>query len=75
MRQFGLIGFPLSHSFSKGYFANHFLTENILDAQYENYPIESIDSLTDLWKNNPALKGLKDRQENFAEYSKLFKVG
>ena len=58
MRQFGLIGFPLSHSFSKGYFANHFLTENILDAQYENYPIESIDSLTDLWKNNPALKGL-----------------
>ena len=58
MRQFGLIGFPLSHSFSKGYFANHFLTENILDAQYENYPIESIDSLTDLWKNNPDLKGL-----------------
>ena len=58
MRQFGLIGFPLSHSFSKGYFANHFLTENILDAQYENYPIESIDLLTDLWKNNPALKGL-----------------
>jgi len=58
VRQFGLIGFPLSHSFSKGYFANHFLTENILDAQYENYPIESIDSLTDLWKNNPDLKGL-----------------
>ena len=58
MRQFGLIGFPLSHSFSKGYFTNHFLTENILDAQYENYPIESIDLLTDLWKNNPALKGL-----------------
>ena len=58
MRQFGLIGFPLSHSFSKGYFANHFLTENILDAQYENYSIESIDLFTDLWKNNPSLKGL-----------------
>ena len=58
MRQFGLIGFPLSHSFSKGYFANRFLTENILDAQYENYPIESIDLFLDLWKNNPALKGL-----------------
>ena len=43
MRQFGLIGFPLSHSFSKGYFANYFLTENIADAQYENYPIETID--------------------------------
>lgn len=58
MRQFGLIGFPLSHSFSKGYFANHFLTENILDAQYENFPIESIDLFTSLWENNPSLKGL-----------------
>jgi shikimate dehydrogenase len=58
VRQFGLIGFPLSHSFSKGYFANRFSSENILDAHYENYPIESIDLLLDLWKNNPALKGL-----------------
>ena len=58
MRHFGLIGFPLSHSFSKGYFANKFLTENILDAYYENYPIESIDLFSDLWNNNPALKGL-----------------
>ena len=58
MRQFGLIGFPLSHSFSKGYFANHFSTENILDAQYENYPIESINLLTSLWERNPALQGL-----------------
>ncbi|MFM2015362.1 MAG: hypothetical protein RIQ51_852 [Bacteroidota bacterium] len=58
MRQFGLIGFPLSHSFSKGYFANRFSSENILDAHYENYPIESIDLFLDLWKNNPALKGL-----------------
>lgn len=58
MRQFGLIGFPLSHSFSKGYFANHFLTEKILDAQYENFPIESIDGFTCLWENNPSLQGL-----------------
>lgn len=58
MRQFGLIGFPLSHSFSKGYFANYFSTENITDAQYENYPIETIDAFLDLWKNNPNLKGL-----------------
>ena len=58
MRQFGLIGFPLSHSFSKGYFANKFLNENILDAQYENYPIEAIELLTNLWENNPSLIGL-----------------
>jgi shikimate dehydrogenase len=58
VRQFGLIGFPLSHSFSKGYFANKFLTQNILDAQYENYPIESIDAFRSLWDNNPSLLGL-----------------
>jgi len=58
VRQFGLIGFPLSHSFSKGYFANHFSSENILDAQYENFPIESIDLFTSLWEKNPAIKGL-----------------
>ena len=58
MRQFGLIGFPLSHSFSKGYFANQFLIKNILDAEYENYPIESINLLTSLWESHPDLKGL-----------------
>ena len=58
MRQFGLIGFPLSHSFSKGYFANRFLQENILDAQYENFPIESIDLFKSLWERNPSLQGL-----------------
>jgi shikimate dehydrogenase len=58
VRQFGLIGFPLSHSFSKGYFANKFLTENIADAVYENYPIQSIDLFKALWENNPSLKGL-----------------
>jgi shikimate dehydrogenase len=58
VRQFGLIGFPLSHSFSKGYFANYFLKENILDAQYENFPIESIDLFKSLWERNPSLQGL-----------------
>jgi shikimate dehydrogenase len=58
VRQFGLIGFPLSHSFSKGYFANKFLTENIVDAAYENYPIESIDLFKALWESNPSLQGL-----------------
>jgi shikimate dehydrogenase len=58
VRQFGLIGFPLAHSFSKGYFANYFSTENILDVQYDNYPIESIDLFPSLWVNNPTLKGL-----------------
>lgn len=58
MRQFGLIGFPLSHSFSKGFFSEKFSLENIEDAQYENYPIDSIDLFTSLWENNSNLNGL-----------------
>ena len=58
MRQFGLIGFPLSHSFSKGFFSEKFSLENIEDAQYENYPIGSIDLFTSLWENNSTLNGL-----------------
>jgi shikimate dehydrogenase len=43
MRKFGLIGFPLSHSFSKKYFSEKFDREAISDASYELYPIESIE--------------------------------
>lgn len=41
MRKFGLIGYPLTHSFSKKYFTGIFESEGI-DAVYENYPIEDI---------------------------------
>lgn len=39
MRLFGLIGFPLSHSFSKKYFSDKFQEEAIKDAQYELFEI------------------------------------
>lgn len=55
---FGLIGYPLSHSFSKQYFGNKFGKENITDCYYELFPIESIDSFKTLWENHPNLKGL-----------------
>lgn len=42
MRQFGLIGFPLSHSFSQKYFAEKFEKEGIKGCNYRNYPIMSI---------------------------------
>lgn len=58
MRLFGLIGFPLSHSFSQKYFSEKFLKEGIVDAQYSNYPIESIDMFPKLWEDNPELEGL-----------------
>ena len=58
MRKFGLIGYPLSHSFSKKYFTEKFEKENIGDARYECYPIESITELPRLLANEPELVGL-----------------
>ena len=58
MRQFGLIGYPLSHSFSQKFFTEKFLRENIVNAQYENFPIATIESFAALWKKHPSLEGL-----------------
>jgi shikimate dehydrogenase len=58
MRKFGLIGYPLGHSFSKGFFTEKFKKENITGCVYDNYPIESIDLLPSLIKDNPELIGL-----------------
>ncbi len=55
---FGLIGYPLSHSFSAGYFASKFEREKIQGCRYEPFPIESIDLFRDLLKKQPHLKGL-----------------
>jgi shikimate dehydrogenase len=42
MRTFGLIGFPLSHSFSKGYFTDKFKKAGLSDVEYLNFEIEDI---------------------------------
>lgn len=47
MRQFGLIGYPLGHSFSKRFFTEKFQSENI-DAAYETYPLENIQLFSEL---------------------------
>ncbi|HLY69000.1 MAG TPA: hypothetical protein VKR53_04680, partial [Puia sp.] len=58
MKKFGLIGYPLSHSFSQKYFSEKFKRENILDADYENFSIPSINLLNNIIGNNPGLVGL-----------------
>jgi shikimate dehydrogenase len=58
MKQYGLIGFPLSHSFSKKYFTAKFEQEHITDAVYDLYPLEHIKDLQDLLDDNPGLCGL-----------------
>lgn len=54
----GLIGYPLSHSFSKGYFSQKFKKELISGFFYESFPIESIELFPLLWERLPNLKGL-----------------
>lgn len=57
MDKYGLIGYPLGHSFSITYFNEKFENENI-DAIYENYEIPSIENLAEVLDSNPELKGL-----------------
>jgi shikimate dehydrogenase len=58
MRQFGLIGYPLGHSFSKAFFGEKFVREGISDAAYELYPLPSLEALPALLAQQPQLRGL-----------------
>ena len=58
MIEFGLIGFPLTHSFSKKYFSEKFDRENISNVSYELFPIGDISELPDLITDRPMLKGI-----------------
>ncbi len=55
--RYGLIGYPLQHSFSPAYFKMKFAANNI-DATYELFPIESINEFSALLNNYPELAGL-----------------
>ena len=57
MEKYGLIGYPLGHSFSISYFNQRFQDEGI-DAVYENFEIPSIEALDEVIGANPELKGL-----------------
>lgn len=58
MRQFGLIGYPLSHSFSKKYFTEKFEQEQIAQANYELFELPAIDGFSELLQNTTDLVGL-----------------
>jgi shikimate dehydrogenase len=57
MKKFGLIGYPLGHSFSGKYFSEKFRLASITDCIYSNYEIGNISGLTDILKD-PELRGL-----------------
>lgn len=58
MRKFGLIGYPLGHSFSKKYFSEKFEKEQIEDCQYELYEISQVGELKKILQDNPELEGI-----------------
>jgi shikimate dehydrogenase len=57
MKQYGLLGYPLTHSFSRGYFSEKFKKETI-DAHYENFALPSIEQFPQLLAENQYLVGL-----------------
>lgn len=58
MKLYGLIGYPLGHSFSKQYFTEKFEKEGLKDCRFEAFPIESILEFPGLLRTNPLLRGL-----------------
>ncbi|AMQ01216.1 Shikimate dehydrogenase [Pedobacter cryoconitis] len=58
MRTFGLIGYPLAHSFSKKFFTEKFQEEGIAGHQYELFPIENIAAVVSLIAADDSLSGL-----------------
>ena len=58
MRQYALIGYPLTHSFSQQFFTEKFAREHIRDARYDLFPLPDITELPRLLAENPALCGL-----------------
>ncbi len=58
MKHLGLIGYPLSHSFSVKYFSEKFSREGISEFEYLNYPIQSVQELKPMIEEKEDLIGL-----------------
>ena len=54
---YGLLGYPLGHSFSRGFFNEKFTSERI-DAEYVNFEIPDINEVRSILAAHPHLKGL-----------------
>lgn len=57
MKLFGLVGYPLSHSFSKKYFDEKFVKENLQDCYFTNFEIPNIADVVNIVQQNSTLKG------------------
>jgi len=57
MKKYGLLGYPLTHSFSKQFFTEKFQKERI-DSEYLNFEIKSVDQVSKIIEDHPDLAGL-----------------
>jgi shikimate dehydrogenase len=57
-KEFGLIGYPLDHSFSEAYFREKFRHEGLQDCVYTSHPIKDIRQFPEFIRNHPELAGL-----------------
>lgn len=56
MDLYGLIGYPLAHSFSKDFFNEKFSNEGI-NAEYRNFEMKTLEPLREIVDSNPSLRG------------------
>jgi shikimate dehydrogenase len=57
-KRFGLIGYPLGHSFSKSHFTQKFKEEGLVNHSYENYEISAIGEIENIISETEDLIGL-----------------
>ncbi len=55
---YGLIGFPLDHSWSPAYFQKRFREQGLKNHDYQLFPLENLDRLLPLLEYTPSLQGL-----------------
>lgn len=75
MNLYGIIGFPLTHSFSKQYFTEKIEKENIVNSIFRTFPLTNIQELPALLQNEPKLKGLSvtiPYKEKVLQYVNIF---
>ena len=58
MEQYGLIGYPLGHSFSRRFFNEEFFPEHGIEAEYLNFEIPEAEGLLEVVRTHPLLRGL-----------------
>jgi shikimate dehydrogenase len=58
MKLYGLIGYPLGHSFSKKYFEEKFAKERLTDCEFELFPLKNIEAFKELITEEKSLRGI-----------------